>query len=69
MGDAGRAHWVFVAVENHQAEYQGTVVETSGVLNGTGISILFDLGASDSFISPLVVECCGLVATRQGIKW
>lgn len=69
MGDAGRAHRVFAVVDNFQVEYQGTVIETSGVLHDTSISILFDFGASDSFISPLVVEQCRLVASRQGIKW
>lgn len=69
MGDVGRAHWVFAAVDNHQAEHQGTVVETSGALNGTSISILFDFRASNSFISPSVVEHGRLVVARQGIKW
>lgn len=69
VGDAGISHRVFVTVENRQANHQGTVVDTSGVLQGISISILFDSSASDSFISPSVVECYRLVAARKGIKW
>lgn len=39
------------------------------MIRGIGISILFDSGVIDSFISPLVVEHCGLVAVRQGVSW
>lgn len=53
--DAGRSHRVFVVVDNRQVEHQGTMVETSGVLQGGKIFVLFNSGASDSFISPFVV--------------
>lgn len=69
MGDAGRAHQVFMAFDIHEAKHQGTIVETSGALQGTSISILFDSRALDLFISPSVVECYRLAVARQGIKW
>ena len=69
VGDMGRSHRVFAAVDNRQADHQATVIESSGIIKGNNVSILFDSGATDSFISPLVVERCGLVATRQGVSW
>lgn len=69
VGDAGRSHCVFAAVDNRQSNHQSTVIEASSVLHDSSISILFDSGASNSFISPLVVERCGLMATSQGEKW
>lgn len=40
-------------------------METLGVLDGILASILFDFGTLDSFISPSLIEHCGLVATKQ----
>lgn len=56
VGDAGRSHRVFVAVDDSQADHQGTVIEAAGVLCGIPISVLFDFGALDSFISSSIVE-------------
>jgi len=39
------------------------------VLCGITTSILFDLGASDSFISPSLMEHCGLMVARHDIGW
>lgn len=41
------------------------LVETSGVLCVIYISILFASSTSDSFISPFLMERCGLVVARQ----
>lgn len=41
-----------MVVDNHQA----TVMETSGVIGGISCLMLFDLGVSNSFISPFLVE-------------
>jgi hypothetical protein len=38
------------------------VVESSGTLNHVNVKILFDYGATDSFISPCALEKCGLAA-------
>lgn len=56
-------------VDNCQVEHQGIVVETSGVLQDGRVFVLFDSGASDSFISPFVVVRCGLVAAKQDNRW
>ena len=47
-----------VALENRQAET--SMVEGEGKLNQIPISILIDLGASLSYISPDLVEKCKL---------
>ena len=69
MGDVGRSHRVFVAVDHLQVDHQGTMVETTGAIRGTSLSILFDLGATYSFIAPSVVGKCSLKAVKQDIGW
>ena len=69
VGDAGRAHRVFAAVDHRQADHQGTVVETTGAIQGIPLSVLFDSGATDSFISPSLVAKCKLEAVKQDYGW
>ena len=59
-----RSHRVFAAVDNCQAEHEATMIEATGMIRGSKVTILFDFGAIDSFISPFVVEHYRLVATR-----
>ena len=69
MGDVGRSHTIYAAVDDRQADHQNTVVKTLGKLHGVSVSILFDSGATNSFISPTIVDRCGIVAVKQGGKW
>jgi hypothetical protein len=62
MGRASGSHQIYAAVNNRQAEHQSTVVESSGTLNHINVKILFDSGATDSFISPSALEKSGLAA-------
>ena len=62
MGRASRSHQIYAAVNNRQAEHQSTMVESSGMLNHVNVKILFDSGATNSFISPCALEKCGLTA-------
>jgi hypothetical protein len=62
MGRASSSHQIYAAVNNRQAEYQSTVVESSGMLNHINVKILFDSSATDSFISPSALEKSGLAA-------
>ena len=55
-------------VDSHQAEHQAIVIEATGSIQGSVVTILFDSRATDSFISPFVVECCGLVAVSQDVS-
>ena len=56
-------------VDHHQVDHQGIVVETTRDIQGTPLSILFDLGATDSFISPSLVAKCKLEAVKQDLGW
>lgn len=56
---------MFAVVDNCQAEHKGIVIETTREIGGISFSILFDSGASDSFISPSLVERCGLAVAKQ----
>jgi len=47
-----------VALDDHQAEYQHNMIECEGTIAKKSVSILFDLGASLSYVSPKVVEKC-----------
>ena len=69
MGNSRGSHRVFAAVDHRQADHQGTVVETTGAIRGTSLSILFDSGAIDSFIAPFVVGKCSLKVVKQDIGW
>jgi hypothetical protein len=60
MGRASSSHQSYAAVNNRQAEHQCTVVESSGMLNHINVKILFDSGATNSFISPSALEKRGL---------
>ena len=52
----GRSHRVFATVDNYQAEHQAIVIEAIGMIKGYNVTILFDSKATNSFISPFVVE-------------
>ena len=58
-------HRIHAAVHNHQAEHQSTVVESSGKVNSVNLKILFDPGATDSFISPYALDKCGLASCEH----
>jgi hypothetical protein len=62
MGRASGRNHIYAAVNNFQAEHQSMVVESSGMLNHINVEILFDSGATDSFISPSSLEKSGLAA-------
>jgi hypothetical protein len=62
MGRSSSNHQIYAVVNNCQAEHQSTMVESSDMLNHINVKILFDSGATDSFISPSTLEKSGLVA-------
>ena len=57
------------ALKNRQVEYQTSMVEVEGTINQTPISILIDLGASLSYISPKLVEKCKLPIEKFESSW
>jgi hypothetical protein len=62
MGRARSSHQIYAEVNNHQVEHQSMVVESSGTLNHFNVKILFDSGATNSFISPFALEKSWLAA-------
>ena len=62
MGRTSGSHQIYATVNNRQTKHQSTVVESSGTLNHINVKILFDYGATDSFISPSTLEKSGLAA-------
>ena len=65
MGNSNNTHQIHVAIHNHQEEHQSTIVESTGKLNNVKLKILFDPGVTDSFISPYVLDKCGLAACEH----
>lgn len=65
MGDLGKAHRIHVAVNNRQAEHQSTMLETPGTIADQTLSILIDLGATESFISGAVIKRIKVKAFKQ----
>eukprot|EP00253_Pinus_taeda_P016436 PITA_16436 len=58
-------HRIHAVVSNDQAVHQSTIVESSGIINGIKLKILFDIGATASFISSYALNKYGLAARRQ----
>ena len=56
MGYLGKAHRIHAAMNNRQAEHQSTVLEMTGTVIDQTLSILIDLGATESFISGAVLK-------------
>ena len=55
---------ICAALENWEADHQTSMVEIEGMINNQPISIIIDLGASLSYISPRVVDLYNLVPKK-----
>ena len=70
IGDLARGiPRINAALENRQADYQTSMVEVEGKLNQIPISILIDLGAILSYVSPTLVEKFNLSVTKFAKSW
>ena len=67
MSNSDNTHRIHAAVHNHQAEHQSTVVESTGKVNNVNLKILFDPGATNSFVSPYALENVGWQPTSTMI--
>jgi hypothetical protein len=65
VGDMGKAHRIHAVVNNHQAEHQSTVLETTGTIADQTLSILIDPGATESFISGAALKRIKVKAVEQ----
>ena len=70
VGDLARTMpRINAALENRQVDYQNSMVEVEGKINQIPISILIDLGASLSYISPKLVEKCKIPVEKFASSW
>ena len=65
VGDLARGiPRINATLENRPTEYQTSMVKVEGMLNHKPISILIDLGASLSYVSPSLVEKSKLLVEK-----
>eukprot|EP00253_Pinus_taeda_P009984 PITA_09984 len=70
VGEIGRSiPRINAALEDRQAEYQPTMVEFEGNISNLTVSVLIDPGATLSYVSPKIVECCKLQSTKFKTPW
>eukprot|EP00253_Pinus_taeda_P007451 PITA_07451 len=70
VGDVARSMpRINAALEDRQADYQPTMIEFEGKIFDRTVSILVDPGATLSYVSPKVVESCGLQTTKFKSPW
>ena len=65
VGDMGKAHRIHATVNNRQAEHQSTVLETTGTVTDQTLSILIDLGSTESFIYSAALKRIKVKAVEQ----
>lgn len=56
-------------LDNHQEEYQSTMIECEGMIANQPVSVLFDPGAKLSYVSPNIVESCQLQSNKFQKPW
>ena len=57
MGDVAQdIPRINAALEDHQVDYQPTMIELEGNLLSQFVSILVDLGASLSYVNPKIID-------------
>jgi hypothetical protein len=65
VGDMDKDHRNHAVVNNCQAEHQSTVLETKGTVANQNLSIVIDLGATESFISGVALKRIKVKAVKQ----
>ena len=61
VGDVGQSiPHIYVALDNKHAEHQSSIIEMDGKICHQIISILIDPGSNYSYVSPDLVDKCGL---------
>ena len=70
MGQVARAvPRTYVALEDCQVDHQSTMVEVAGKIVEKSVSILIDLGSTNSYITPRVVEICSFRRIKHKKSW
>jgi hypothetical protein len=57
---------IYASLDNKQEEYQSHMIEVEGMINNQTIAILFDSGASHSYIYPKMVESLQFPRSKNG---
>ena len=58
--DIARTPHIYASLDGQQEDHQDTMVEIEGKILKNSISILIDLGAFRSYVSPKIVDVCKL---------
>ena len=70
VGEVARSMPKFNAtLDDHKTNFQPTMIECEGVIAKQLVSVLFDLGASLSYVSPKMVEKCQLSSIKFSKPW
>lgn len=60
---------IHATMDDHQAEYQVTPIETLGILFGLPIYVLIDTGATENFISPRLAKKLSRMVGYMATSW
>jgi hypothetical protein len=57
--------WIYVALDNKQANHQALVVDMESMITNRLVSILIDLGSNLSYVAPQTIDKCKLQPFRH----
>ena len=70
MGEFGKTfHMINATLEYRQEYHQSAIVEIEGTISNQNLSILIDLGANLSYITPKIMENYQITKVRNARPW
>ena len=67
--DIDATPWIYASLDGQQEYHQATIVDIKCKILNTSISILMDLGAFWSYVSPKIVDVCKLGKEKLDKPW
>ena len=67
--DIAKTPRIYVALDGRREDHQATMAEIEGKILNTSMSILIDLGACRSYVSPKIVDICKLGKVKHDKPW
>ena len=61
--------WIYATLDGQHEDHQDTMVEIEGKIFNTSISILIELDACWSYVSPKIVNVCKLGKEKHDKPW
>jgi hypothetical protein len=61
--------WIYVSLDNNQADHQASVVEMEGMIANCQVSILIDPSSNLIYVSPHIVDKCKLKRVKHVNPW